>query len=153
MNMIQKIFKNLHGYNATKMSSFPTDDGLAWSAQINKGKTPVLIATNEGIGGPTSCTVINNQLFLEFKKIAVSLKNFEPIESLAETIADETQNLKRIQRACKKSVVFQVTDDEEGEYRVYKVAPEEKAYQALRNHFKEKLVCIFNEELLKPEYA
>lgn len=152
MNIFQQVVRNLHGYNATKMSSFATEDGLAWSGQINKGKSPVLIAHNEGVGGPTSCTALNNQLFLEFKTLALSLYDFEPVESLAEKIADETQNLRKIQRLCKKNVLFQIVGDEEGAYRIHKSPPVEKTYQALRTHFKEKLVCIFNEELLKPEY-
>lgn len=146
-NIIESLTQNLHGYSAQKMNSFPTDDGIAWSAEIIKDGRKVLYAFNRGDGGETCFNVLDQNLFKDFESLAKSIYPDESVGQLCGLIADSTETVERIKLQCKTHTLIEVKGDEPDTYRIISRKFDEGIRAQVVNLFGNDLICFLNEKI------
>lgn len=148
-NLLESLIQNLHGYKAQNLTSFPTDDGIAWSAEIVKDGIKVLYAYNRGDGGETSYNVLNPALFKQFEALAKDLYEIESVGQLSGLIADSTENFDRIKQQCINQTLIEVKGDQSGEYRIVPRKLNDSVRVKIRSLYGQDLICIINDQLVE----
>ena len=132
--------------------SFPTQDGIAWSATLYIDGIKAAYAYDEGNGGEISVEWVNLDLEKKFGEYVDTL----PLESghkqdagaAIAGLVDQHEADKKIKRWCKTQTVFQLKGDTFGHFRTVKspFAPAVKKY--LVDKYGDKLDTIYNETLI-----